>query len=292
MNLLLPEQFAFTTARIEATLKTGEKSIGTGFFFSFLHSESAENTNPVLITNKHVVEDAESITFHMTRSSSAGEPVIGDFVQLRIKDIAARTINHPDTDVDLCAFLVGPLLNEANLKGQPFFYRHLTQTMIATPDELVDLVALDDVIMVGYPIGLWDAENNMPIFRRGVTATHPYLDYNGRKEFLVDMACFPGSSGSPVFLYNPNGYRSRDGNYHIDGQRIKLLGTLYAGPVLNTQGELQIVPAPTASKAVAISPIPINVGVVIKAERILELATIVESFAGTIPAGAAPDPRV
>jgi hypothetical protein len=139
-------------------------------------------------------------------------------------------------------------------------------------------VALEDVIMVGYPIGLWDSVNNMPVFRRGVTATHPYLDYESRKEFLVDMACFPGSSGSPVLLYNATGYMTRDGTHHIGQSRIKLLGTLYAGPQFDAQGELHIVPVPIATKAIAVSRIPINIGLVIRAERVLELAPVIRSM--------------
>ena len=200
----------------------------------------------------------------MTRASSAGEPMLGDFVQLQITDVIANTINHPDPNVDLCGFFVGPLLNQAQSLGQPFFFRDLDPSIVATPAELADLAALEDVIMVGYPIGLWDSANNMPVFRRGVTATHPYLDYESRKEFLVDMACFPGSSGSPVLLYNTNGYTTRDGVRHLGASRIKLLGTLYAGPQFNAEGELHIVPVPTASKTVMVSRIPINVGVVIK----------------------------
>lgn len=52
--------------------------------------------------------------------------------------------------------------------------------------------------MVGYPDGIWDEFNNQPIVRRGITATHPKNDFNGKGEFLIDAVCFPGSSGSPV----------------------------------------------------------------------------------------------
>lgn len=38
-------------------------------------------------------------------------------------------------------------------------------------------------------------------FRRGITATNINFDYNGKKEFVIDAACFPGSSGFPVFIW-------------------------------------------------------------------------------------------
>ena len=63
-------------------------------------------------------------------------------------------------------------------------------------EEWSTLTALEDVVIVGYPDNIWDSVNNL-----GVTATHPKIDYEGRSEFLI-AAIYPGSSGSPVFLYN------------------------------------------------------------------------------------------
>lgn len=53
--------------------------------------------------------------------------------------------------------------------------------------------------MVSYPIGLIDNINNFPIFRRGITASHPGLSFKVKPEFLIDASCWPGSSGSSVF---------------------------------------------------------------------------------------------
>ena len=54
--------------------------------------------------------------------------------------------------------------------------------------------------MIGYPDGIWDSVNNLPVIRKGITATHPHISWNGKTEFLTDIASFPGSSGSPYFL--------------------------------------------------------------------------------------------
>ena len=48
---------------------------------------------------------------------------------------------------------------------------------------------------------------------------------------------------------------------------IKLLGVLYAGPQHTVQGEVKIVPI--QQKAIAVSGIPNNLGMVIKAEQLL-----------------------
>ena len=142
---------------------------------------------------------------------------------------------------------------------------------------MTDLSALEEIVMIGYPIGLWDSINNMPIFRRGITATHPNLDYMGQEVFLIDAACFPGSSGSPVLLYNRGSYPNRQGGIVIDS-RINLLGILYAGAQLTVEGEIKVLPVPTQMKPVPITKIPIHLGFVIKAKQILEFKPIIESI--------------
>ena len=51
-----------------------------------------------------------------------------------------------------------------------------------------ELSAIEEIIMIGYPVGIWDSANNMPIVRKGITATRPDIDYEGRKEFMIDAA--------------------------------------------------------------------------------------------------------
>ena len=155
----------------------------------------------------------------------------------------------------------------------------MDEKLLPTATDLANLIAIEEVVMVGYPNGIWDHVNNMPVFRRGVTATHPNADYCGRKEFMIDAACFPGSSGSPVLLYNLGNYSDRKGNTII-GSRLKLLGVLYAGPQHTATGEIAIQTIPTVSKPVAISRIPNNLGLIIKAERLKDFEAILQPRGG------------
>jgi hypothetical protein len=129
---------------------------------------------------------------------------------------------------------------------------------------------MEEIVMIGYPNGLWDELHNLPIIRKGITATHPGLRLNGKPEFLIDAACFPGSSGSPVFLANIGSYVSSEGAL-CAGSRVMLLGTLYAGPQHTTTGEIIIVNVPTDTKQVAVGSIPNNLGYVIHASELLVL---------------------
>jgi hypothetical protein len=127
--------------------------------------------------------------------------------------------------------------------------------------------------MIGYPNGIWDDVNNVPIIRRGITATPLKIDHQGRREFMIDAACFPGSSGSPVLLVNVGSYwitQPGGDRAFVGGDRIILLGVLYAGPVQTVTGEIVVTPVPTDTRPVPVSKIPINLGLCIKASRIME----------------------
>ena len=79
----------------------------------------------------------------------------------------------------------------------------------------------------------------MPIARNGVTASHLALEFNGEPKFVVDLACFPGSSGSPIFVYNPDGYFDKKQNMVVMGKtRLKLVGILFAGPLVTNEGQI------------------------------------------------------
>lgn len=156
------------------------------------------------------------------------------------------------------------------MKGKTIFIKPLSFELLDISKKHDELDALEEVIMVGYPNGLWDAVNNKPIFRRGTTATHPNLDYLGKKEFVIDAACFPGSSGSPVFIYNKGTTPVKSGGMLMKG-RLKLLGVLYAGPYMTVTGNIITVDIPTSQTSMALTDTMINLGYVIKAERIAEL---------------------
>ncbi len=203
--------------------------------------------------------------------------MIGNVVRWGITECESRWTPHPDPEVDLCALPLAGMIVEAAKKGSPLYIRKFDESFIPNSEEFSALTALEQIVMVGYPIGLWDSSHNQPIFRLGVTATHPKLDFQGREEFLIDAACFPGSSGSPVLLYKEDlTLAPRTTPYPgppvltVGPRLVRLLGVLFAGPIQAVEGEIKPVPIPTQMKPLPVSEIPINLGYVIKAERILE----------------------
>jgi hypothetical protein len=269
MNLSISEQLTYSTVRIECELKTGGTSTGTGFFFNFLEDKENNIHVPVVVTNKHVIKNASKGKLIITKANEKAEPIDTQHFTLAFDNFENFWRLHPQADVDLCAMPIAPFVNEAAKRGDKLFYIPFTKDLLPTEKHKDELTAIEDVLMIGYPNGIWDSVNNMPIFRKGSTATNPLLDYNGKKEIMIDIAAFPGSSGSPVLIFNEGGYRDRKGNTYMGANRIILLGVLYAGPQATATGE--IIMTPNFQRPIAVSQIPNNLGLIIKSERILEM---------------------
>lgn len=265
LQLAPSELIAHSTVRIEVEAADGKRGTGTGFFFRF--AQEQERHVPVIVTNKHVVEGAVRGRFYLTTGDAEGNPVYSTHEVFSFEGFQRFWFPHPEDEVDLCAMPIAPILEKANQSGKKLFYVPLDMNLIPSANDLAELTAMEDILMAGYPNGIWDEKNNMPVLRRGVTATHPNLDWNGKPEFLIDAACFPGSSGSPVFLFNVGGYAQKSGGMAI-GTRIKLLGVLYAGPQHTVEGEIRIVKVPTLERPVSVSTIPNNLGIVVKARKL------------------------
>lgn len=265
MSLSPAEQLAHSTVRIECDLPGGIGT-GTGFFYSL--DRKGDQHIPVIVTNKHVVQGAKKGRFLLTLQGSDGLPMVGQCQAYELDAFQQRWLAHPDPDVDLCVMPMAPLLQEAQKTGKQFYFATMDETLIPSAAEVDDMVGLESITMVGYPNGLWDRANNLPIFRRGVLATDYKRDWNGKKEFLIDAACFPGSSGSPVMLFEVGGYQTKKGMF-MGTSRVKLLGVLYAGPQHTVQGEIQVVVVPTQQKAISLAGIPNNLGIIIKSEQLL-----------------------
>lgn len=266
------DQLYYLTTRIEVSLKDGGTATGTGFFYG-LH-DVGNSSVPVLITNKHVIEGAKELRFALSQEDGQGGVVPNSKLWVTVQAPENNFVSHPDPSVDLVCLQVGGVANAMQASGKPVFFRTFSEAMIADLTKEDDFLPIENVIMIGYPNGLWDDYNNQPIIRRGITATHPLKDYRGRKEFMIDAACFPGSSGSPILIYEWGVHTPRTGAPRA-GARISLLGVLFAGPVYTAEGTIEVIDVPTRQVPIARSEIPLNLGIAIKASEILRFKEVI-----------------
>lgn len=234
-KLTLAEELLYATVRLSTEDADGHTSYGTGFFWSTDVGDRRFMTS--IVTNRHVIEGA--VLFRVA-CHGAAENFIGSNGKVHQANVSLdsnQVVYHPSAD--LCALPFSIIMKKWEEQGLKIFYRTMNASILPTETHWNDFDALEEVVMIGYPRGIYDSANNLPIARRGITATPLNRKYEGRKEFMVDMACFPGSSGSPIFLYNRIGHVDREsGNFQLGAGRFFLLGILYAGPLITNEGRI------------------------------------------------------
>lgn len=273
----MAEQLMYSTVRITFEDRDGACGSGTGFFYQQPFSD--QKNLPLIVTNKHVVANTAKGQFkvHLGEIVDAKMRPNGQSAIFEFDNFESEWFMHPNDGVDLCAMPFGPLQAHARDNKKEIFRVQLGPQLIPSQKELEDLDAVEEVIMVGYPNGLWDEANNFPLFRRGITASHPAIDFENQKIFVIDAACFPGSSGSPVVLINKGVVITKSGETKLGQHRAHLLGVLSSGPVFTAKGEIKRRTIPTSKKSFVETNLMMNLGFVEKASEIQVLAkTMIE----------------
>lgn len=210
-------QLMYTTVPIYTFNEDGTKSSGTGFIYSI---DESENTSiPLVITNYHVIENARQGFLEMHLAE--GDMPTNKSIRVQFDDSIK---NNKLGDLDLVAIPIAVLLNALTNQGNVLFYRTINPGMIPSVEVMNDLAAIENITFIGYPNGLYDEVNKMSIVRQGITATPIWNSFKGREVFLIDAGVFPGSSGSPVFIYNRGSYPTKDGI--AIGNRLLFVGVL------------------------------------------------------------------
>lgn len=262
----LAEQLIYTTVRLEGKTANGT-SVGTGFYF--MHQNRI-----FIITNKHVVDgviEGHFVAHKGKYINNERQLVDGNGVSLPFT--GASFIGHPDPKVDVAAMNISDVINRMDATGESIYWMNITKNEFLTNEIIEKFIGpIEEITFVGYPNGLWDSVNLQPIARKGITATACYKKFMGERKFLVDASVFPGSSGSPVFIYYAGGYPDKSGKLYI-GNRMHFLGIISQVYMRQEQGEIKIINVPTAEqKAVAEVNQMIDLGIVFNSETIQECA--------------------
>lgn len=259
------EQLLYTTVMMKTVDAKGNHGSGTASIVQLFSNQQLGL--PVLLTNKHVVANAVSITIRLTRQKADGSPDQGNTEEITLDDMQ-NWLAHPDPTVDLTIYNFAGMAQKLQSEGRPIFFVAVDESLIPTEEILNGLSPLEDIIVVGYPDGISDSAHNIPVFRKGITASPASLDFDGKREFLIDAAIYPGSSGSPVFLYNHGTWLDAQGHIRF-GTRVQLLGIVWGVRMHPQPGQIVVVPAPT-QQAISLTGLPNNLGICIKAARILD----------------------
>ena len=251
------QELLFVTVRLECQ-RLSDCSVGTAFLVT--HPNTAGDDTLWMVTNKHVVEGASAVRFFFLRGES-GSPKLGERASCEMPVRKLLWHPHPDPNVDVIVCPLGPIMQLLQDRGVEVFIRTVGWDTFLSDEHLQVVDAVQEVFFVGYPVGLYDSVNLLPIVRRGITATPLEIDYEGRREFLLDAAVFPGSSGSPVFISIGE---------HFSQGLVFLAGLIAKRMLMRETGEIEFVDVPTAVKPVAHVMQGVHLGVAVKARAIHE----------------------
>lgn len=264
----IAESLLYAVKRIEGLVGGKVVTYGTGWVFT--QSNEAEGTEfSVLVTNRHVVAGVDEVRILM-HTKTAGA-VDGGHAFL---NVTASDIFFEEAGPDVALIPFGHRVNEWQNQnaGRGLHYVSFRAGHIPSAEAEQELDVCEPILMVGCPSGLWDDENGFPLFRRGITASHPAVDFQGRPEFAVDVGVYSGSSGSPIILWESGLIRaSKASTDFTPGVRFWLLGMLWGGPRISEKGELVVAPVPTNAEITVSTHVRMHLGYAIKAREILSI---------------------
>ena len=163
----ITKKLLFNTIRVDTELEDGSEGSGTAFVVSHAHGRG---THTFIVTNRHLVDGVRRGGLVFTQKRN-GKPVLGQRFQLNIEDFPHAWFMHPDPEVDLAIVPMRPLEQAARDQGVELYYHAIDSRLAPDAAALHAMDALEEVLFVGYPSGVWDQVNLMPILRRGTTAT-------------------------------------------------------------------------------------------------------------------------
>jgi len=265
----------YTIARSTVRLLSGADvssltSVGTGFYYQVRHA-ATNSAKVVIITNKHVVRGASVAQFVLSTAPDLND--LDEYGQPRHRldhtiyvPLGVNLVEHPDPTVDLCAVDVTGFVDALVRSGQQLRCAILDSSWLVRREDRSLVQDIERVLVIGYPAGEWDSFNNMPITRQGLSATHPLARYQGGLNFLVDVAAFQGSSGSPVFMYETPFYRGTTGL--SAGTKVQLLGVVWGVLERTTDGTLRQVQVPAAVQIIPTMQTSMNLAIALHGEQI------------------------
>ncbi|MGV3607831.1 MAG: trypsin-like peptidase domain-containing protein [Planctomycetaceae bacterium] len=185
----------FNTSVMRATIKLQhERSTATGFLLTRPSPADANQTQFVLVTANHVLENTpgdETTLIYRTKESEGTFKKVPTKLAIR-KEGKPLWVKHPTDDV--AALIVTPPENVDVPK--------VSSELLAT-DEMLTAAHIhpgDTLAYVGYPHRVESNDAGFALLRMGAIASYPLLPTAKHHVFLLSANTFEGDSGSPVFL--------------------------------------------------------------------------------------------
>lgn len=259
----IAEQLLYVTVRLQGETAKG-CSVGTGFLY--MHRQRL-----FVVTNKHVVKGITKGNMVLHQSlveDEKSKPKLGFGHNVEFSE--ANFIGHPTDDIDITVMNLSEVIERLRQAGTPAYFKNIVEELRPKQEDIEKFISpVEDVVFIGYPSGIWDTKNLMPVVRKGITATPYYIQFESSPIFLIDASVFPGSSGSPVFLYYAGSYSDKTGGLYA-GSKAYFLGIVARVFQRTEEGEITVKDVPTSKIPVAEVKQMIDLGIVFNDAAVVE----------------------
>ena len=262
----------FNTVRIVCKTKNHSEGYGTGFY---LLDDRVDKQIPFLVSNKHVVQIPDlasaELRFNLADNNDLNQPLLGRTHGLIFEDVTwnSRWFGHPDPNVDVAVMPLDGVAAQIYAATGHRPHAALTRASdVPSAEQEKTFSSQEPVTFVGYPNNVWDEVHNLPIARRGHTATPIFVDFNGQSKFLIDASVFGGSSGSPVLIMDGS-HVGPDGIL-VEERRFYFVGVVSSVYYRRDQYSVYPAPVPTVLGLATTTDQMVDIGVVQKARTVIE----------------------
>lgn len=201
------------TVQLEQPLGEGNRTVGTGFLLNAPTADGRPRT--ILVTAAHVLERmtrTDARIGYRFQGETGGWRYAPQPLTIRGPEGAPKWVKHPDRDIAALEIAAPADFTRAAiplgwLAGDDTFSRY-------------GLRPGDEMMALGFPLGLSANQAGFPILRAGKVASYPLAPSAEFPTFLLDFSVFPGNSGGPIYV-------TRNGEGFIAGiltQQVELSG--------------------------------------------------------------------
>ena len=195
------DKTVFSTIKIFTINKDGTAGFGTGFLFDFDSNTKDSLMKGFLVTAAHLVKGVDSIAMVVRtvgkKYNFMNNAELDTFFLAGINQII---LFHPDPKVDLAIIPVSMILQSISGRDRRLAHNFLSFKDMVSADDLYSMTSIEELLIVGFPMGIESISMKLPIARRAITATPYNLARENGGKFFTDFPASPGCSGGPVFL--------------------------------------------------------------------------------------------
>jgi V8-like Glu-specific endopeptidase len=181
------------TVQLEQPLGDGTRTVGTGFLLNAPTSDGRPRT--ILVTAAHVLQKmpkGEARIGYRFATTDGGWRYAPEPLAIRTGGGAAKWVQNPNRDVAVM-----------EIKAPAEFAKAAIPLAWLASDETFNRYGLgpgDEMMALGFPLGLSANQAGFPILRAGRVASYPLAPSAAFPTFLLDFSVFPGNSGGPVYM--------------------------------------------------------------------------------------------